>query len=378
MALALRAIWIGCLLAASIGAAHARVSGLFGVEFEPPFAYVVDRIEDRRGGGNVIAVRQSHRVRAEDASGEPQALVLVVAYTASERPNTALIRQALDADASAAAAKPGTRASSRFDIDGNTFHFIDGRVDGQEYPERMSIGGVVEGGVLRLSVLAKDASLLTPALAARLKAAKPDRAALLQAKADFDADAARYVREGVLDTPFSPIELDAGIEARLASSYLQADADGRPLLRSRTFSLSGPGSARMQGPSLSVGCGVREAFHREGADGFLALEEKLRVGDDDVRATNMSGPVPSTLAGMQARMVSAQGGKVERRGRAGPPRLSRRTDISRWLAEEGETVYWMEVERLDGPPVEEGLVQQLKDADPLCRLALRSREGAGS
>lgn len=365
-----RGIWIGWVLAASAGAADARGADLFGVEFEPPFEYVVDRLEDRRGGGSVVSVGQSHRIRvAPAAGGEPRELVLVVTYTAPQGLSNSMMQEAFDENASEAAAKAGTRDSARFEIDGFAFHFIDGPLEDGDYPERMSIGGVVNGAVLRFSVMAKDAALLTPALAERLKATKLDYAELMRAKADFEAEAKLAVRENVLDTPLSRVELGSGVQARLAGSYLQSDGEGRPMFRSRTFGLFKSGFWTVQGLSLSVGCGERAAFGDDGPEGFLTLEEHLRGDDEDDRPKNVSAPQPSTLAGLQARLVTAKGGKVN---------PMRRTDISRWLAEKDATVYRMEIERLNGSPVEKDLIRQLQSADPMCQLGLQFGAGTGT
>lgn len=361
--------WIGCLLAGCIGAAHAGKADLFGVAFELPFEHSVRKIEDHRGGGGTISVRQWYHVDVPDpAGGTPREAMLGVIYLAPQGASNSAIQEAFDENASEASSKPGTRDTARFDIDDFSFHFIDGPLEHGDYPQRMSIGGVVNGAVLRLSVLAHDASLLTPELAERLKATTLKYAELLRAKADFEAESRLAVRDNALDTPLSRIELGRTVQARLAGSYLQTDGEGRPLYRSRTFGLFKSGFWTLQGLSLSVGCGERAAFDQEGPEGFLTMEARLRDEDGD-RPVNLSPPQPSTLAGLEARLITAKGGKVN---------PMRRTDISRWLAETDGNVYQVEIERLNGSPVEKELIRQLQSADPMCQLGLQFGARSGT
>jgi len=365
-----RRAWIACLLAAWASAAHAEKPRLFGVVFEPGFDYTVRRVEDRRSGTGAIAVTQWQHIEVADpAGGEPRELTLGVVYVAPQGVSNTSMQEAFDESTSEMAAKPGTRDTARIEIDGFPFHFIDGPLQEGDYPERMSVGGVVNGAMLRVSVMAKDTALLTPDLAERLKAMKLDYAGLMRAKADFEAESQLAVREHLLDTPLSRIETGRGVQSRLTASYLQVDGHGQPVFRSRSFALFKAGFWTLQGLSLTVGCGGLAAFDGKDPDAFLTMEARLRDEDEDDRPTGLSPPQPSTLAGLPARLVTAKGGKIN---------AMRRTDVSRWQAERDGNVYQMEIERFNGSPVEKDLIRQLQSASPMCQLGLQFGGRAGA
>ena len=358
-----RHAWIACLVAAWASAAHAETPALFGVGFDPGFEYTVRKVEDRRSGPGTISVTQLHHVEVADpAGGAPRKLMMGVVYVAPQGASNTAMQEAFDDSTSELVAKPGTRDTARFEVDGFPFHFIDGPLQDGDFPERMSIGGVVNGALLRLSVMTADTALLTPELAQRLKAVKLDYAALLRAKADFEAESRLAVREQLLDTPLSRIETGRGVQSRLAASYLQTDGEGQPLFRSRSFALFKAGFWTLQGLSLMVGCGDRSAFDEKETDAFLTMKARLRDEDADDRPTNLSPPQPSTLAGLPARLVTAKGGKIN---------PMRRTDVSRWQAEQDGRIYQMEIERSNGSPVEKDLIRQLQSASPMCQLGLQ-------
>ncbi len=342
---------------------HAQKPALFGVDLEVPFEYTVRKVEDRRGGASTISVTQWQHIQVADPAGDaPRELMLGVSYVAPQGASNAAVQEAFDENAAESASKPGTRDSARVEIDGFPFHFIDGPLETGDYRERMSIAGVVNGAILRLSVLAKNATLLTPELAGQLKAMRLDYAGLLRAKADFEAESRLAVQENLLDTPLSRVELGRGVQARLTASYLQTDAEGRPLFRSRGFALFKAGFWTMQGLALSIGCGERAAFDEEGPGEFLSMAARLRDENEDDRPVNLSPPQPSTLAGLAAELVTAKGGKIN---------PMRRTDISRWMAEHDGMVYQMEIERFNGSPVEKELIRQLQSAASMCQLGLQ-------
>lgn len=359
----LRHCCIAALLFGWTGVVHASKPDLFGVELDLPFEYTLRKVEDRRSGGGTISVDQRHFIEVvHPEGGEPQELLVVVTYVALEGVSNSAMQQAFDDEVSKAASNPATRSTASLGIDDFPFQFIDGAVEQGDYPERMSIGGIVNGALVRVSVLAKDASLLVPELAVRLKSVKLGYAELLRAKADFEAEARIAVLENELDSPLSRVQLGRGVQARLVASYLQTDATGQPVFRSRSFGLFKAGFWTLQGLSLNVGCGDVTAFGEDGPEGFLTLESRLRNEDADERPVNISLPQPSTLAGLQARMVTAKGGKIN---------PMRRTDISRWQAEDGGVIYHMEIERMNGSPVEKELIRQLQSAIPMCQLGLQ-------
>ena len=364
-----RRAWIACLTAAWATVAHAQKPDLFGVAFEPPFDYTVRKVEERRIGTGMISVTQWQHVEVADpAGGPPRKLMLGVVYVAPQGVSNTAMQESFDESTAELVAKPGVRDTARLEIDGFPFHFIDSPLQEGDYPERMSIGGVVNGAMLRLSVQAKDTALLTPELAQRLKAVRLDYAGLLRAKADFEAESRLAVREHLIDTPLSRIESGRGVQARLAGSYLQVDGSGRPSFRSRSFALFKAGFWTMQGLSLTVGCGERAALDEEGVDAYLSMKTRLRDEDEDDRPTDLSPVQPSTLAGLPARLVTAKGGKIN---------PMRRTDISRWQAELDGKIYQVEIERFNGSPVEKDLVRQLQSASPMCQFGLQfgSRTG---
>ncbi len=358
--------WMACLVLAAAplpALAQAQASGLFGVGFEAPFEYTVRRIEDQRRGPSAVSVAQWQHIEVTDPEGgPPRRLMLGVSYMAPPGVSNAVMQEAFDESTSESASRPDTRDSARVEIDGFPFHFIDGPLDEGDYPQRMSISGVVNGAMLRLSVLATDTALLTPELAQRLKQMRPDYAGLLRAKADFEAEARLAVQDDQVDTPLSRVTLARGVQARLVGSYLQTDGSGRPLFRSRSFSLFKAGFWTMQGLSLTVGCGGRAAFDEEGPGAFLTMAARMRDKDEDDRPTNLSPAQPSTLAGLPAQLVTAKGARIS---------PMRRTDISRWQVERDDDVYQMEIERFNGAPVEKDLIRQLQDASPMCQLGLQ-------
>lgn len=359
----MRWVWMACMLWGGCGAAHAAQLDLFGVGIELPFEAVSTKVEDRRGGGGAISVEQRHHLEvAGNGGAAPHKLLLTVNYVATEGVSNAIVQEAFDEGVAHMASLPGTRSTETVGIDGFTFQFIDGRVDKGDYPERISIGGVVNGALLRVSIFAHDASLFSPALEERLKSIRLEYSELLRAKADFEAEAQFAVVEDSLDTPLSRVQIGRGVRARLVDSYLQRAGDGRPVYRSRSFGLFKAGFWTLQGLSLSVGCGERSALGDEETHQFLSMTRLLQDGDDDDRPVNVSAPTASTLAGLPASVVTAKGGKLN---------PMRRTDMSRWQAMDDASVYRMEIERFNGSPVEKALIRQLQAAPPACQLGLQ-------
>lgn len=361
------------MLVASLLAWPSRAADpdLFGVRLSLPFDYVQGGTSELRRGGRNFSLARWHRLDVPDPDGgAARRLQLVVSYIVPQGVSDTLMRETLESSIDEHAANPGVRESTPFAIDDFRFHFIDGPVENKRFPERMTISGVVNGAMLHLSVQAEDASLLTPELAASLRAARLDYPGLMKARPGFEAESRMAVVDDTLDTPLSRIQLERGVSARLTASYIERDAAGQPVFRHRSFGLFKSGFWTMQGLALMVGCGSTSAFEEEGAAAFLDLAmDEDRAADPDDRPTRVSPPQPAVLAGLPARMVTAKGGRIA---------PARRTDLRRWQAEEAGVVYQAEIERINGSPVEKKLLQQLEEAEPMCQLGLQFADEAGA
>jgi hypothetical protein len=342
---------------------HAKPVTAVGAQIDLPFEYTLLRTEDGRSAGRMVSATQRQELEVRDAAGGKQKIVLVAVYVAPDHITNHLMEEVADKDASEAALKPGVRGSGDFKIDGFRFHFIDGPIKNEEYPQHMAISGVVNGALYRIAVLASDQRLLTPELALRMKAIRLDYAGLLKIKADFEEEARMAVQDNALDTPLSRLMLDKGTQARLSSSYLKTGGDGVPLFRSRTFGLFKAGMWTLQSLSLFIGCGREDSFEDEKEiRSFLLMTGEGEEEDKEDRYTQITSPTSATMLGLRAETATAKGGKVN---------AMRSTVVRRWLARNEGNVFNIGIERLNGSPVEKLVVGQLESAPPMCQLQLQ-------
>ncbi len=340
----------------------AAAPALLGLVVELPFEFRVKWHEESHGGGRSIAAMQRIEGEAIDASGKPVPMALIVSYRSFEGLPSAELERIAQEAADKAGAAEGARGVETFRIDGFSFHFVDGAVDGDDtYGERMTMAGVVSGGYFRFSVFSTEAAMLTPELAARMRAARLDYAALLKLKPRFEEEARMALRDGALDTPLSRLTLDKGAQARLVASLVTRDASGETIRRERDFAIFKAGFWTLQSLTLSVSCG-RDDHPGWNADDFLRMTPELEEEDVDDRPVNVSAPAPASMLGLPAQMTTAKGAKV-------PP--VRRTDIRRWLVRHDGMAYGIGLERLNGSPVEKQLVAQFEAAEPRCQLDLQ-------
>lgn len=341
---------------------HAKPVTAVGARIDLPFEYTLLRTEDGRSAGRMVSATQRQELEV-DAAGGKQKIVLVAVYVAPDRITNRLMEEMADKDASEAALKPGVRDSGDFKIDGFRFHFIDGPVENEKYPEHMAISGVVNGALYRIAVLAPDQRLLTPELALRLKAIRLDYAGLLKIKADFEEEARMAVQDNALDTPLNRLMLDKNTQARLLSSYLETGADGAPLFRSRTFGLFKAGMWTLQSLSLFIGCGREDSFEDEKEiRSFLLMTSEGEEEDKEDRYTQVTSPAPATMLGLRAETASAKGARVN---------AMRSTEVRRWQLRNEGNIFNIGIERLNGSPVEKLVVGQLESASPMCQLQLQ-------
>ena len=342
---------------------HAKPVTAIGAQVDLPFEYTLLRTEDGRSVGRMVSATQRQELEVRDAAGDKQKIVLVAVYVAPDRITNRLMEEVADKDASEAALKPGVRGSGDFKIDGFRFHFIDGPIKNEKYPQHMAISGVVNGALYRIAVLASDQRLLTPELALRMKAVRLDYAGLLKIKADFEEEAHMAVQDNVLDTPLSRLMLDKGTQARLSSSYLKTGGDGTPIFRSRTFGLFKAGMWTMQSLALFVGCGREDSFEDEKEiRSFLLMASQDEEGDEEERYTQISNPAFTTMLGLRAETTTAKGARMN---------AMRSTEVRRWMARSEGNVFNIGIERLNGSPVEKLVVGQLESAPPMCQLQLQ-------
>lgn len=342
--------------------ARAEPIDLIGTRIDLPFDYTLLQTENGRSAGSGTVATQRKLLEVRDGDGKVHKIAVAVVYIAPERVSNHAMEEAIDKSAIEAAAKPGVREAADFRIDGFPFHFIDGTFEDRSYSQRMGINGVVNGAVYRLAVLASDRSPLTRELAERLKAVHLDYAALLKLKPDFEEEARMAVLDDTLDTPLNRLRLGKGTQARLTFSYLQSDADGVAVFRTRSFGLFKAGFWTLQSLGLNISCGRADAIEAADRGDFLQMNSERNDEDKRERYTDVSAPQATTMLGLPARMASAHGGKVA---------PLRRTLVRRWQVEHDGSVFRIGIERLNGSPVEQSLVEQLQDAKPMCQLGLQ-------
>jgi hypothetical protein len=350
-----------CLLPA-LG--RAENASIIGTSIDLPFGYALVGTQQSSSNGSLFSAAEWKRIEVEDADGKKHRMQLVATYVSAERLSNTAMEDIAEKASVEQAAKPGVRSSTSLDVDGFPFHFIAGPADNKQYPQRMTMSGVINGALYQFSVMADDGSLLTEELARRIKAIGIDYAELLKLRPSFEEESRRAVMDGVLDTPLNRIQLDPGTQARLSSSVLTTDASGTPVFRVRGFGLFKAGFWTIQNLSVYVGCGSEEVDSLGTDADFLAMGDN--DDEDGERYIDVSAPEPAILAGLPARTATARGSK---------PIGMRRTSIRRWEAKKDGTVFQAGLVRLNGSPIEKLIGKQLEAGPARCQLGLNY--GAG-
>lgn len=341
---------------------------LLGVEVQLPFEHRLRWWRDAHGGGRAAwaARRIEAEVEREGADG-PVPVALIVTYRGFPGMPSSELGDIAQELADKAVADGRARSAERFSIDGFPFHLMQGEVrDDEHYRARMGMHGVVNDGYFSFNVYSADEALLTPELAAALRAAKLDYAALLRLKARFEEEAEMAMRDGALDTPLSRIELDGRSQARLVASTITRDADGGIIRRQRDFAIFKAGFWTLQSLALEVSCG-RDDHPGWDAEDFLLMTTALEDEDEDARPIDVSAPAQATLFGLPALATTAKGPRVN---------TMRRSDIRRWLVRHEGMAYGIGLSRVNGSPVEKQLLAQFQAGEPRCQLGLQFGDDA--
>ena len=358
----LPAVFVLCLLPAWT---RAENIGVMGTSIDLPFEYALVDTQDSANAGTLFSATQWKRIEVTDKDGTKHRLQLVASYTSSGRLSNTTMEEIAEKASVEQAAKPGVRSSTSLKVDGFPFHFIEGPADNKQYPQRMSMSGVINGALYQFSIMAADRGLLTEELAKRVKAIGIDYAQLLKLRPAFEEESRAAVIGGVLDTPLHKIRLDTGTQARLSSSLRMSDAAGTPVFRVRGFSLFKAGLWTLQNLMVYVGCGSEAAYSRVEDGSFLAMNDD--DDEDDEHYVEISAPESAILAGLPALTATARGGKTIG---------LRRTSIRRWEAKKDGTLYQAGLIRLNGSPIEKLIGTQLEAGPALCQLGLNY--GAGN
>lgn len=337
--------------------AQATPIELLGTRLELPFGYQVQHVHDNCTKAYGLRAERTYDLLVTEGDAKGSIIQVDSSYYAPERAQAADVEKWMRADAEKTAADKDTRLVQPLQIDGFGFSFVDGAVKAGDYPQRMLVVGAVNGAVYRVGVFAKDTRALTPALAASLKAVRLDYPALLRVRSDFDAEASLASAGDRMVSPIGDLSLPHGVSARLSSSYVERDGKGEVDYRRRGFALHKTGLWTIQDLVLSVSCGREEA---EAYAKFIGMTEERSEDDEKHRYTDVSTPQPARLAGLPGETATATGGAVG----------FRHTDIARWVAHAGGNLYAVQIERLNGSPIEGSLSRQLAAAKPECQLDL--------
>lgn len=335
------------------GGAQAAPIELLGTRLELPFGYQVQHVRESFSQGYGLRAERIYELLVTDGEAKGGTVQVDASYYSPDRIDAGVVQGWLRADAEKAAADKDNRAVQPLQIDGFGFTFVDGALKSGDYPQRMLVNGAVNGAVYRVGVYAKDTKPLSPALAASLKALRIDYPALLRVRSDFDTEATASVSPAGMVTPLGLLSLPHGVSARLSSSFVERDGNGKPGFRRRNFSLHKTGFWTIQNLVLSVSCGDEQP---DAYANFIGMTSEQKDEDEKDRWTNVTPTQPARLAGLPAETATASGGQIG----------IRHTDVTRWAAHAGGRFYGVQIERLNGSPIETSLGKQLATAKPEC------------
>lgn len=331
---------------------------LMGTQVELPFDYKVS--SHAEGFESNYGLRSYDTYELEITGGDAKGKKVTVGteYYAPSRIEAGVVQNWVRGEAEKAAGKPDNRSVQPLEVDGFGFNFIDGPVDGKEYPQRMALVGAINGATFRVSVWATDVTPLSPQLASALKAVRIEYAGLLKLKARFEDEGKAATGEGWMETPLGRLQLASGVSSSLISSMTKRDGDGKPVFRRRSFGLHKTGFWTIQNLALSVSCGKDDA---KDFDDYLQMTAQQQDKDAKDRFTNVSVPIPALFASVQGQAATADGPLING---------VRHSAVIRWGSRQNGSMFLAQVERLNGSPIETSLAKQLSAAAPQCRSDL--------
>jgi len=351
----------GAMGIAAILFVHDAAAGtlkLLGTQVDLPFDYKV--LTHTEGFESNYGLRSYDSYELEIAGGDAKGKKVSVGteYYAPSRIEAGVVQNWVRGEAEKAAGKADNRSVQPLEIDGFGFNFIDGPVEGKEYPQRMGLVGAINGAVFRVAVYATDATPLSPQLAGALKAIRVDYAGLLKLKGRFEDEGKDATGEGWMETPLGRLQLASGVSSSLISSLSKHDGAGQPLFRRRSFGLHKTGFWTIQNLALSVSCGKDDPKQ---FDDYLQMTAQQQDKDEKDRFTNVSAPIPALFVSQQGQASTADGPLING---------LRHSAVIRWASRQGGNMFLAQVERLNGSPIETALAKQLAAAAPQCRSDL--------
>ena len=351
-------------MALVLGAPRASAAELkvLGAKLDLPFAYkLIESGESLESDSDGLVGVEGREIEVLDGPLQGKHLRVVGRYWSPSFTDAALLRKSLQEISAKDATRELTRDTGEVRIDGYTFHFADRRTDDKvdPWPERMTMTGEVSAAMLSLQVHAKDVASLPPEVEQALKTAKLDFETLMRVRGRFDAEARAAMAETALETPLGPIELGKKNRAQLVFSYMQRDAEGRQLSRTRTFYAQRiPGFWAAPSPVVMTFACMRDTPE--------ALEETLSLYDSDTtksvekRSVQTGGRVATKFLGTDAMLVTGKG----------PVHMGTRPSIRRLALAKDGTIYTFTVMRGGGSGVEEDVEKLLVKSQPQCRTGL--------
>ncbi|MCI4567837.1 hypothetical protein [Lysobacter sp. CFH 32150] len=351
---------IGLLVLLLSQQALAGTVKILGTQLELPYEYKLVKGTESFSSGYGLNTAESQVIEITAGEFQGQTIEIDASYYAPSRVDAGTVQNWMRTEAEKAAGEAGMRSVVPVQVDGFGFNFIDGPSKSKEYPQRMSISGSVNGAIYRLTLFTKDAKLLSAQVAERMKGIRLDYASLLKAKGRFDEEGRLAAKDNWMESPFGRLVVGSGVQSRLSGSYIQRNGAGQTVARRRSFGLYKTGFWTIQNLAISVSCSKEDASADAYAD-FLHMTKEQNDEDIKDRYTNVSMPQPAVLLGVPAETASATGPEFN---------ALRNVQVNRWAAKKDGTNYMLQVQRVNGSPVENALVKQLANATPACKLDL--------
>ena len=333
---------------------------ILGAQLQLPYEYQLLKSTEHFSSGYGLSTMETRIIEITSGEFQGQTIEIDASYYTPSRVDAGTVQGWMRTEAEKAAAEAGMRSVVPVQIDGFGFNFIDGPSRSKEYPQRMSVSGAVNGAVYRLTVFAKDAKLLSAQLAQQMKGLRLDYASLLKAKGRFDEEGKLAAKDNWLESPFGRLVVGSGVTPRLSGSYIHRNGAGEIIGRRRSFGLHKTGFWTIQNLVVSVSCSKEDAFADVYSD-FLHMTAEKNDEDVEDRYTNVTAPRPAQLLGLPGETASATGPEFN---------ALRNIQVNRWAAKKDGINYMLQVQRVNGSPIENALVKQLENAAPACKLDL--------
>lgn len=333
---------------------------ILGTQLELPYEYKLVKGTESFSSGYGLSTLESRVIEITTGEFQGQTIEIDATYYAPSRVDAGIVQGWMRTEAEKAASEAGIRSVVPVQIDGFGFNFIDGPSKSKEYPQRMTVSGAVNGAVYRVTLFAKDAKLLSAQVAERMKGLRLDYASLLKAKGRFDEEGKLAAKDNWMESPFGRVVVGSGVGARLSGSYIERNGAGEIVARRRSFGLFKAGFWTIQNLAVSVSC-AREDASTDVYSEFLHMTKEQSDEDAKDRYTNVSTPQPAVLLGLPAETASATGPEFN---------ALRNVQVKRWAAKKDGMNYMLQVQRVNGSPVENAVIKQLASAAPVCKLDL--------